>query len=93
MSSYDEYITRKWAEYGSAFDKSDLFERWIPAFNSGERIRVLFPWGDVKTGTVGVTAGRKPVFLLMNNRRSIGSSDILNAEVVYTSQKITRGPK
>lgn len=74
--SYSELIARKKAEYGSKFDDSDLDKQYIRFFESGQRITVDFGY-EVKRGTVGVTTGWKPVFLLMLTKRSIGSSHTL----------------
>lgn len=73
MSRYESFLARKRAEYGDKFDPSDLDPRFIDAFNTGRRI-ALNTWGERKTGTVGVTTGWKPVFLLMARRNCIGSS-------------------
>ena len=70
------------------FSDSDLAKQFVPYFESGQRIEVKFIWGDkieLKRGTVGVTTGWKPVFLLMKNSRSIGSSDILTKNVEFFS--------
>lgn len=88
---YKELLNRKHLEYGNKFDASELAEKWIPAFCTGERVRVRFPWGEVKTGTVGVTCGWRPAFILILTRRSLGSSLILDNGVVFTSDKVTRG--
>lgn len=87
---WKEYLTRKRAELGDKFDPSALAEKWIPGYCTGERIRVRFPWGEVKTGTVGITTGWRPVFLLILTRRSLGSSLILDNNVVFTNDKVTR---
>ena len=81
MSNYRDYIDRKRKEHGNKFDSSKLFYQFIPAFNSGERIEVDF-YHDEKPiyslrGTVGVTTGWKPAFLLMLRRSDVGSSCIL----------------
>lgn len=88
---WKEYLNKKRAELGDKFDPSELAEKWVPAYCTGERVRVRFPWGEVKTGTVGVTTGWRPVFLLILTSRSRGSSLILDNSVVFTSDKVTRG--
>lgn len=88
MTKYADLLARRRKEFANRFDSSKLFERWIPAYNSGERIRVMFPGGETKTGTVGVTYGWVPVFLLIRNSRSVGSSDVLDANVVFSSSKV-----
>lgn len=77
---FKEYCARKSAQYGDKWDPSDLNPAFIPYFNSGERVEVAFCSSDsgkvyeTKRGTISVTTGYKPVFLLMLTRRSIGSS-------------------
>lgn len=90
---YDDYFKRKQREFGMQFDASDLDPRFIPAFNSGERIRVKL-WGEeIKTGTVGVTGGWRPSFLLMSRKSAIGSSILLNAHAEFSTEKVTRFTK
>jgi len=74
MTKYTEYILRKKSEFGSKFDSSELNKRFIKHFNSGKRIGVKFNYGETKRGTIGVTTGWKPVFILMLTSRSMGSS-------------------
>ena len=51
---------------------ADLDMKFVPYYGSDERIKVKY--GDeVITGTVGVTTGWKPVFLLMLRSDSVGS--------------------
>ena len=74
MRTFDDYLARRKIVHGIGWDSSDLAEQFVPYFESGERIEVKFENGEVKRGTVGVTSGWKPVFLLMLTRRSIGSA-------------------
>jgi hypothetical protein len=90
FGTFEDYLKKKRAQYGT-FDDSALDRRFVAAYNDGQRIRVKFPWGDVKTGTVDVTTGWKPVFLLMRNSRSTGSSDILDGAVQFTKEKCGKG--
>lgn len=76
---YKEFIERKKKEYLSKFDDSDLDPRFIPFYENGERIKIESDGRQI-TGTVGVTTGWKPVFLLMRTSRSLGSSEILNKD-------------
>jgi len=77
--SFKDYLEKKRRELGSKFDKSDLAPEFIPYYENGKRIRVKF-YGMEKTitGTVGITTGWKPVFLLMRTARSISSPHILS---------------
>lgn len=67
------YVMRAKEEHGDKFDASDLNPDFITAYESGERIKVDFGH-EQKKGTIGVTTGWKPCFLLMLTKRSIGSS-------------------
>ena len=80
MTNYDEMVANKKAQYGGKFDASDLDARFVRYFNSGERIRVETTDGDavdVRTGTVGVTTGWRPAFLLIHRSNASGSIDLL----------------
>jgi len=66
-------IARRTAEYGEKFDRSALDPRFGHYFCTGERIKVR-TCGEEITGTVGITTGWRPWFLLMRTKRSIGSS-------------------
>lgn len=80
---FQEFVERKKKEFKGRikFDSSDLSEKFIPYFESQERIEVKFSGevegNEIKRGTVGVTTGPKPVFILMLTKRSLGSSYIL----------------
>ena len=80
-TKFDGFCDKKRRLYGDKFDASELDARFVEFFNSGERIRV---WVDIfdkaMSGTVGVTCGWRPRFLLMRRRTDRGSS-------------ITLGPK
>jgi hypothetical protein len=79
MNSMTELVNRKTAQYGDKFDPSDLDGRFITYYQTGQRIKVE-TYGMVKTGTVGVTTGWKPAWLLMRTSRSMGSPWILGKE-------------
>jgi len=89
MKDYLTWFNNKAEVYGDKWDGSDLAPKFIKAFNTGERIRVKV-YGEVKTGTVGVTSGWKPVFLLMHNKRCTGSSTLLTHDVTFTTEKVGR---
>lgn len=91
MRNFKDYLEQKQREYGTKFDASDLDSRFVRSFETGGRIRVKFYGEFVKTGTVGITTGWKPVFLLMLTSRSVGSSHILNKSAEFTSESVTRG--
>jgi hypothetical protein len=75
---YEDYLSRKRAEYAD-FDPSQLAPAFIPFFHTGQRIKVRFSSGEEKTGTVGVTTGWRPAFLLMLKSSAHGSSEVLGA--------------
>lgn len=64
------------------FSTAGLARQFIPYWESGQHIEVEFVSEDgevydTERGTVGVTTGWKPVFILMRTKRSQGSSYIL----------------
>jgi hypothetical protein len=89
MSRYDEFVVRKITEYGTRFDPSELAPEFIRWFNSGDRIKVK---NDeyVRTGTVGVTTGWRPAFLLMHRSSDHGSGDVLGPNDQVTAVRYGR---
>ena len=79
MNNFTDLVNRRTAQYGDKFDVSDLDKRFIAYYQNGQRIKVE-TCGMIMTGTVGVTTGWKPAFLLMRTSRSMGSSWILGTE-------------
>jgi len=77
MNKYTETIERYTQEHGTKFDSSELAEKFIEYFDSGKRIEVK-TMGELKRGTIGITTGWKPCFLLMLTKRSRGSCYILS---------------
>ena len=77
--NYREFIERKQREYGEKFDPSDLNPAFVRYFENGERVKVPF-YGENVTGTIGVTAGWRPCFVLMRRSNSIGSSWCINQD-------------
>ncbi len=59
-------------------DYSGIAKKFASYYGTNERIKVEFSHGEILTGTVGMTTGWKPVFLLIARSNSIGSSDILS---------------
>lgn len=78
MTKYEQYLQRNMMEYGLRFDATALDERFIVYFNTGQRIKVD-ALGIIATGTIGVTTGWKPCFLLMRTSRSSRSIYALSA--------------
>ena len=79
MRSYSRFLARKRAEFGKKFDLSELAIQFIPYYESGQRIKVHVSTGWTITGTVEVTTGWRPCFLLMRTVRSQGSVNLLKA--------------
>jgi hypothetical protein len=61
-------------------DRSALAPQFAGYYESEERIKVRFAYGEEKFGTVGKTTGWRPVYLLMPRIDSIGSTDTLGAD-------------
>lgn len=81
--SYSELVARGKARHGDQFDDSGLAPQFRRYYESGQRIRVQS--GDfVRTGTVGVTTGWRPAFLLMHRSNASGSWDVLGPNDVVT---------
>ena len=78
MTTFKDYLTGKRADYGKKFDPSDLAEKFIPYFETGQRIEVKTEYGEIKRGYIGVTTGWKPVFMLLSRYDSHGSSELLS---------------
>lgn len=74
MRNYSAMVAQRKATHGDKFDESALDKRFVPYFESGERIKVRTLGLMIITGTVGVTTGWCPCFLLMRMRRGTGSA-------------------
>ena len=94
MDRYSDFVARKFQQYGDKFSGESLAAQFIPAFNNGDRFRVLVDFGyeDEKPvwGYVGVTTGWKPVFLLIRRRGQNGSSEILSTGHKILRSKVIR---
>lgn len=71
--TFQEYIDFKKTRHGDKFVTSDLNPDFIPYFLNNKKVEVDFGY-EKKRGTIGVTTGWKPCFLLMLTKRSTGSS-------------------
>ena len=61
-------------------DRSDLAPQFAPYHKNGQRIIVKTHHGETLRGYVGITTGWKPVYILLKNSNSSGSSEILRAD-------------
>lgn len=71
------YLARKHQEYGDKFDTSELDTRFIEYFHKDIRIKID-NYGTIEHGTVSVTTGWKPIFLLIHRKSDYGSSTTLS---------------
>lgn len=78
VTCYQEFIERATRKHGDKFDASELAPEFARYFR-GERVRVRFSHGEELTGTIGVTTGWRPAFLLMRRSSDVGSSHVLGA--------------
>ena len=89
MLEYNDYIARmirRWSGQEHAFDESGLqaASQFIPYLH-GPRIKVSRSYDDdsdpwIRTGTVGITTGWRPHFLLIHRSNDYGSWDVLGPE-------------
>ena len=94
MNSYADLVRRGIARHGERFDTCELlpaFRRW---YESGDRVRVRYTYTDGthedSTGTIGVTTGWRPAFLLMHSVRSHGSSYVIGSHDRVIAVKVGR---
>lgn len=80
MKNYQDYLNRKRNECGAKFDASMLPAKFVPFYESGQRIIVKTPWGETMRGYVGITTGWRPAFLLLSRCNVYGSSTLLTDE-------------
>ncbi len=77
-NNYQQYLNRKRAQYGEKFDPSELSAKFIPYFESQQRIEIETSYGEKQQGYIGITTGWKPIFILVHNARNMGSSNTLS---------------
>lgn len=77
---YERFLRRLQRNHPAKWDTSDLAVKFIHFYNSGERIKVRTRSGDIEFGTVGVTTGWKPIWLLIHRSNHDGSSTTLTNE-------------
>jgi len=76
---FSQYVLKGMRKHGDKFSMADLDMRFVPYYESEERIKVKPKYGDEITGTVGVTGGWRPSFLLLRRSNAVGSSDLLGS--------------
>jgi len=75
--SFQDYLKRKQREYGKKFNTDKLAKQFIPYYESGERLKIKFASGDTKQGTIEITTGWNPFFILVLTKDSISSPWLL----------------
>ena len=87
--NFQEFAKRKRIEYGDKFDPSELAPQFFQYFKTGVRIKIKFPNSlNEVTGTVGITTGWVPVFLLLRTSHSISSSHTLSEDDKIIAVKV-----
>jgi hypothetical protein len=76
--NYESVISHRKLIYSKKFSDQSLAKKFIPFFESGQRIEVDFGYGTIKRGTVGITTGWIPQFILLLRSNSLGSSYTLS---------------
>lgn len=78
---YEDACARGRAQYGDRYEPP-TGQALIAAYNAEGRVRVVttYPGGETytRTGTVSLTTGWRPAFLLMHRSSDHGSSDLLD---------------
>jgi hypothetical protein len=91
QGEFDRYIQRRRRlpyAYDHSFDPSALALQFVPWFEldryARTKIKVQRTYSDgstfVRVGSVGITTGWRPCFLLMHSARSLGSSACLSSQ-------------
>lgn len=82
-TEFDAWCAAKARQHGDRWDPSDLAAEFVPFFETTRtpyRLRVQYgdgPDAYIRTGTVNVTTGWRPAFLLMHRSSDQGSGDVL----------------
>lgn len=78
QSPFASRLARGERQWGDRFDPSELTDKFVPYFDTGDRIKVHTSYGEDITGTVSTTTGWRPAFLLVRRSNAMGSSDLLS---------------
>lgn len=84
-----EYVERARARYGDKLDLGAIDRRFLPYFQTGQRIKVRRHDEEI-TGTVSASLGWQPVLLLIRRSNSMGSSDVLDRHCELVAVQIGR---
>jgi hypothetical protein len=74
---YADVVDRGAAKYGERFDESGLIKEFRRYYESGRQVQVRFAGGPTLTGTIGISAGAAPTFMLMPLSGSAWSADMI----------------
>jgi hypothetical protein len=81
--NYQDAITGGKNRYGDKFSDTHLAPQFIRYYESQQRIEVTTTYENgetwIRRGTVGMTTGWVPCFILMGRVSDSGSSDVLKA--------------
>ncbi len=91
MRSYLQTINNRKAEFGDKFSDVALSKQFIKYYENGKRIKVLFPDGSYEYGSVGMTTGWIPCFLLIHKSTDLGSSTVLSDKDKIIAVKVGKG--
>jgi hypothetical protein len=83
---FESYVTRAKQQHGDRLDLSEIPAKFIPYFQTGQRIRVRM-YGEEMTGTVSVTTGWRPALLLIRRANATGSSDLLRDDTEIVAEQ------
>lgn len=85
-------LRRRARNHGDKVSMANLDMRFVQFYESGDRIKVKSPIFGEQTGTVGMTTGWKPAFLLMKRSDSVSSPILLGPgdKIIAVKYKGTR---
>lgn len=94
--AFDQAMRRARLQHGAQLDTGSIAEQFVPYFH-GQRVEVTTTYGEgpdfVRTGTVSISTGRKPILLLIHRSNSYGSWDTLSARDRITGVQYSKGGK
>lgn len=73
MRNFQDYLVKKHTQFPQQFDQSGLSKQFVKYYENEQKVMVNTT-GMILSGTIGITTGWKPCFLLMRTARSTGST-------------------
>lgn len=84
-TKYEDMVERFTKKYGDKFTEIDLDQWFRPFYDSQQRIQVEYVGSlGFHYGTVGITSGWRPTFILMKTKTARSSSVTLNSNILIT---------